>query len=169
MASTGKLLRTYGRRWGNLTSYNTGVGYTARSEEQYVTVNQTYEAITSSEINFTTSVDNGVYLLMADLNIYLTPDNGNGSGQAFEWNGTRICGTDGASGDTWQRAGHGSTGNAGAWSVVRKFVYAPGLDAGTAVSAMVMVGQWGSVSARVNYGNYANFSDFTIWEFEPAS
>lgn len=166
MASTGKLVKVYGRKWGNIAN-ELGTSYQALSEEQYVTVNQTYEAITSSTITFNTSIANGVYLLQTDLNLYLTPDNGNGSNAAFQWNGLKIVGTDGGSGDTWQRCGHGSTGNGGAWSMVRKFVYSPGLSAGTSVTARVMVGQWGSVSSRVNYTGYSNYSDFQIWEFEP--
>lgn len=166
MASAGKLTQVWGRRWGNIGT-EIGSTYTAKSEEQYVTTNQVYVALTASKLDFTTTIDNGVYLLMADLNQYLTPDNGNGSGAAFQWNGTRICGTDGGSGDTWQRMGHGSTGNGGAWGVIRKLVYSPNLPAGTPVTVYAMVGQWGSVSTRNNYTGYSNFSDMTIMEFEP--
>lgn len=166
MASTGKLAKVYGRKWGNISD-ELGTGFLALGEEQYVTVNQTYEAITGSTITFNTSISNGIYLLQADINLYLTPDNGNGANAAFQWNNQLIVGTNGGSGDTWQRSAHGS-GNGGAWSIVRKFVYSPGLSAGSSVTARVMVGQWGSVSARVNYTGYSNYSDFQIFEFEPS-
>lgn len=164
MASAGKLVKVWGKRWGNISN-EIGSGYQARSEEQYVTTNQTHVSITSSLLSFTTTVDNGIYLLQADLNLYLTPDNGNGANAGFRWNNQLIVGVDGGSGDTWQRAGHGS-GNGGSASLVRKFVYSPSVPAGTAVQAYVTVGQWGSVSARVNYSGYSNYSDFTIMEFE---
>jgi hypothetical protein len=164
MASAGKLVKVYGRKWGNISN-ELGTGFQALGEEQYVTVNQTYEAITASTITFTTSISNGVYLLQSDLAIYLTPDNGNGANSGFQWNNNLIVGTNGGLGDTWQRAGHG-VGAGGSNSIVRKFVYSPGLQAGTQVTARVMVGQWGSVSARVNYAGYSNYSDFQIWEFQ---
>lgn len=166
MASAGKLTQIWGRRWGNIGN-EIGSTYTAKSEEQYVTTNQTYIALVASKLDFTTTIDNGVYFLQADLNQYLTPDNGNGSNAAFQWNGTLIVGTNGGSGDTWQRCGHGNTGNGGSWSMVRKFVYSPGVPAGTAVTVYAMVGQWGSVSSRNNYSGYSNYSDLSVMEFEP--
>lgn len=164
MASAGKLIKMYSRRWGNIGDVN-GTTYSAVGEHQQITSNQVYIDITSSVLSFTTSAANSIFLLQADLNIYFATDNGNGSNAAFKWNGTKICGTDGGSGDTWQRCGHGSTGNGGSWNMVRKLVYSPGLPSGSSVSANVMVGNWGSANPYVNYPGYSNFSDFTIMEF----
>jgi hypothetical protein len=166
MASCGKLVKVYGKRWGNISDA-LGTAYSALGEHQTITANQTYVDLSSSTISFTTSVTNSVFLLQADLNVYISTDNGNGTGAAFKWNGNKICGTDGGSGDTWQRMGHGNSGNAGSWGVVRKLVYSPGLAAGSSVSANVMVGQWGSNNSVINYSGYSNYSDFIIMEFEP--
>jgi len=165
MASAGKLLKVHGKRFGNIAD-EIGSSYSALGEHQYfVSPNQVYQDLTASNLSFTTSASNSIFLLQVDINVYITPDNGNGSNAAFKWNGVKICGTDGGSGDTWQRCGHGSSGNGGACNMIRKLVYSPGLPSGTSVLANVMIGKWSSDEARVNYNGHSCYCDFIIMEF----
>ena len=163
MASTGKLVKSYSVRWGNADASgiysNTGESYTSSSSSPY-----TYTDIPSSTINFTSSITGGIYLLRCDLACYLNPDNGNGANAAFKFNGNKICGVDGSSGDAWQRLGHGS-GGGGSGSLCRMFIHSPALSAGTSISANVMIANWGT-SVTVNYGGYSTFSEFYVMEFE---
>ena len=84
----------------------------------------------------------------------------------FKFNGTQVVGVNGGSGDTWQRAGHGDGDHVGCFSINRMHVVSPGLSAGTAVSANLMMGHWGA-DLYHNYPNYMCYSDFYIEEFAP--
>ena len=81
MASTGRLLRTYAKKWGNAGKSNTADSYTNRSGDQLFLSNgssQTYYDCPGSQIDFTTSVSGGVYLLSADPQLYCAnPGGGN--------------------------------------------------------------------------------------------
>lgn len=167
MASAGKLVATYGVKFGQTDK----LGSTYTGEDGYLYVSSgyyTYYDIPGSNVSFTTSVSNGIYLLRADLTCYISGAAGNGVNAAFKWDGIRICGTEGSSGDTWQRGGHGDTDHNGSFSICRMYVHAPGLPAGTTVNANCMGGGWGDAHYW-NYPNYATHCDFYIMEFEPVT
>ena len=171
MASTGRLLRTYAKKWGNSGKSNTADSYSNRSGDQlYLSSgsSRAYYDVPASQIDFTTSVSGGVYLLSADPQVYITnPGGGNGVNCCFKFNGTQYGGTDGSSGDTWQRGGHGDSDHVGCFSIGRMHVVAPGLAAGVSVSANIMMGHWG-IEMYHNYPSYMNVSDFYIQEFAPS-
>lgn len=170
MASTGRHLNIWGKRWGNIGKTGFQDTYANTPADQLYlnnTDSQTYYDIPSSTINFTTTVTGGIYLLRCDVQTYLTSTGGgNGCNYCFRFNGTQVGGTNGGSGDTWQRGGHGDSDHVGCFSINRMYVVAPGLAAGTAVSANVMMGHWG-IQMYHNYPNYATYSDFYIEEFSP--
>lgn len=170
MASTGKHLNIWGKRWGNIGKTGFEDTYANTSADQLALAtsdNYTYYDCPGSEISFTTTVTGGIYLLRCDVQTYLgSSGGGNGCNYCFKFNGTRVGGTNGSSGDTWQRGGHGDSDHVGTFSINRMFVVSPGLAAGTTVSANVMAGHWGADFYH-NYPNYATYSDFYIEEFSP--
>ena len=171
MASTGRLLRTYAKKWGNSGKSNTADSYSNRTGDQlYLSSgsSRTYYDCPGSQIDFTTSVSGGVYLLSADPQVYTTnPGGGNGINACFKFNGTQYGGTNGSSGDTWQRGGHGDGDLLGCFSIGRMYIVSPGLAAGVNISANVMMGHWGCEMYQ-NYPSYMNVSDFYIQEFAPS-
>ena len=73
MASCGRHLNIWSKRWGNTDATGTSSGYQNISGDQLrLTTGQsyTYYDCPGSTINFTTTVANGVYLLRADLQTY---------------------------------------------------------------------------------------------------
>ena len=170
MASTGKHLNIWGKRWGNTDATGFSSGYQNNSGDQLALSSgqsQNYYDCPGSTITFTTSISNGIYLLRSDTQTYSSSTGGgNGYNIAFKFNGSQVCGVNGGSGDTWQRAGHGDSDHVGSFSINRMFVVAPGLTQGTSVSANVMLGHWGC-DVWNNYPNYMNYSDFYIEEFAP--
>ena len=82
MASTGRLLRTYAKKWGNSGKSNTADSYSNRSGDQLYLSNgssRAYYDVPASQIDFTTSVSGGVYLLSCDPQVYITnPGGGDG-------------------------------------------------------------------------------------------
>ena len=171
MASCGRHLNIWSKRWGNTDATGTSSGYQNISGDQLrLTTGQsrTYYDCPGSTINFTTTVANGVYLLRADLQTYAgSSGGGNGWNFGFKFNGTKVAGTDGTSGDTWQRAGHGDGDHVGCFSINRMYVVSPGLSAGTSVSANLMMGHWGA-DLYHNYPSYMCYSDFYVEEFAPS-
>ena len=84
MASCGRQLNIWSKRWGNTDATGTSSGYQNISGDQLrLTTGQayTYYDCPGSTINFTTTVANGVYLLRADLQTYA-----GGSGGGNGWN-----------------------------------------------------------------------------------
>jgi len=63
--------------------------------------------------------------------------------------------------------GHGDGDHVGCFSINRMHVVSPGLSAGTAVSANLMMAHWGA-DLYHNYPNYMTYSDFYIEEFAPS-
>jgi len=92
MASTGRLLRTYAKKWGNSGKSNTADSYSNRSGDQlYLSsgTSRNYYDVPASQIDFTTSVSGGVYLLSCDPQVYITnPGGGDGVNACFKFNGT---------------------------------------------------------------------------------
>jgi len=174
MASTGRHLNIWGKRWGNVGKTGFEDTYSNTPGDQLFlgsSNNYSYYDCPGSEISFTTTITGGIYLLRCDVQSYLTSTGGgNGINYCFRFNGTQVGGTNGSSsaaGDTWQRGGHGDSDHVGCFSINRMYVVQPGLTAGTTVTANVMAGHWGSAELYHNYPNYATYSDFYIEEFAP--
>ena len=170
MASVGRHLNVWSKRWGNTDASGTSSGYQNNSGDQlYLSSGQyrTYYDCPGSQISFTTTVSGGVYLLRADMQTYSTSSGGgNGWNFGFKFNGTQVAGINGSSGDSWQRAGHGDGDHVGCFPITRMYVVSPGLSAGTSVTANVMMAHWG-IEVYHNYPNYMTYSDFYIEEFAP--
>lgn len=173
MASTGKLLNSYGKRWGNVGKTAFPDTYVNTPGDQLYLASgsaYTYYDCPGSEITFTTSISGGIYLLRCDVQTYTTSTGGgNGINYCFKFNGTQVGGTNGSNssaGDAWQRGAHGDSDHVGCFSINRMYVVTPGLAANVTVSANVMFAHWG-IESYHNYPNYATYSDFYIQEFAP--
>ena len=79
MASAGRHLNVWSKRWGNTDATGTSSGYQNNSGDQLYlssSQSQTYYDCPGSTINFTTTVTGGVYLLRADMQTYATSSGG---------------------------------------------------------------------------------------------
>jgi hypothetical protein len=148
----GKLVKTHSRRWIDTYTFSSGWG--------------TYNVLTGSSLNFTTSITGGIYLLRCDVQLYTTSSGNGGVDCGFRWNGTNIAST--TSSQAWARFGNGSP-TTGASNISRMWVHEPNVTAGTSITVEVTGAGYSSNAGQVwfNYPGYNNFSDLYVMEFEP--
>jgi hypothetical protein len=125
---------------------------------------QNYVNHPGSQITLTTTEDNSSFMMIADLAGY---QEGTGSGVniAFEFNGVRYAGINGANGDHWMAACHSGV-SSGSFNMKKIYIVSPNLPAGTTVDAYIQCGHWsGTGNHHFNYYQYTPSSTFVIKEF----
>lgn len=134
------------------------------SDVTTTTTTYTYVDVTNGSLAITPIGNNSKFLVRMLAQGYQATGGGHNIGISRVIGGTttRLFGVDGSSGNTWVGGGNGAASNS--YTILREYLDAPAVSAGTVVTYKMLLGLWSSGTAYVNYSGYSVDSIITIQE-----